>query len=160
MVLVLRESGAGSAGEGLTGPRSRGRSDRGGHARGRDRHPILLAGGGASRTITGALLAAMVVQLLFVTLLTQTALLSLLLLLGLAGQIVKLSGDAAMQIEIDDARRGQVFALQDTVFRLPHRDRRRRRRRARRTAALPAVAGVGIYLAGLVGVLAVRRLRM
>ena len=29
---------------------------------------------------------------------------------------MKLSGDAAMQIDIDDDRRGQVFALQDTVF--------------------------------------------
>ena len=37
-------------------------------------------------------------------------------LLGLAGQTIKLTGDAAMQIDIDDARRGQVFALQDTVF--------------------------------------------
>ncbi|MBH0781230.1 hypothetical protein IT779_33650 [Nocardia sp. NEAU-351] len=37
-------------------------------------------------------------------------------LFGLAGQTIKLAGDATMQIEIDDARRGQVFALQDTVF--------------------------------------------
>ena len=29
---------------------------------------------------------------------------------------IKLTGDAAMQLDIDDDRRGQVFALQDTVF--------------------------------------------
>ena len=37
-------------------------------------------------------------------------------LLGLAGQTIKLTGDAAMQIDIDDNVRGRVFALQDTVF--------------------------------------------
>jgi hypothetical protein len=37
-------------------------------------------------------------------------------LFGLAGQTIKLTGDATMQIDIDDTRRGQVFALQDTVF--------------------------------------------
>src|SRR5690606_16105743 len=36
-------------------------------------------------------------------------------LFGLAGQLIKLTGDAAMQTDIDDTRRGQVFALQDTV---------------------------------------------
>ncbi|MGW4244764.1 hypothetical protein ACWELQ_19920, partial [Nocardia sp. NPDC004722] len=30
--------------------------------------------------------------------------------------VIKLTGDAAMQITIDDTHRGQVFALQDTVF--------------------------------------------
>jgi hypothetical protein len=48
--------------------------------------------------------------------LTQASLLWGALVLGFAGQSIKLSGDAAMQIDIEDDRRGQVFALQDTVF--------------------------------------------
>ena len=38
------------------------------------------------------------------------------LFLGLAGQMVKLCGDSAMQIDVDDALRGHVFAVQDAVF--------------------------------------------
>ena len=37
-------------------------------------------------------------------------------LLGLVGQAIKLCSDAAVQREVDDARRGRVFALSDTVF--------------------------------------------
>lgn len=37
-------------------------------------------------------------------------------LLGLAGQVVKLCADTAMQIDVDDAMRGHVFAVQDAVF--------------------------------------------
>ena len=37
-------------------------------------------------------------------------------LLGLAGQMVKLCADTAMQIDVDDALRGHVFAVQDSVF--------------------------------------------
>jgi MFS family permease len=36
--------------------------------------------------------------------------------LGLAGQIVKLCADSAMQIDVDDALRGHVFAIQDALF--------------------------------------------
>ncbi|WP_157646909.1 MFS transporter [Actinomycetospora chiangmaiensis] len=36
--------------------------------------------------------------------------------LGLVGQAIKLCADAAVQREVDDARRGRVFALADTVF--------------------------------------------
>jgi hypothetical protein len=36
--------------------------------------------------------------------------------LGLAGQMVKLCADSAMQIDVDDALRGHVFAVQDAVF--------------------------------------------
>ena len=36
--------------------------------------------------------------------------------LGLAGQVVKLCADTAMQIDVDDALRGHVFAIQDAVF--------------------------------------------
>jgi len=37
-------------------------------------------------------------------------------LLGTAGQMVKLCADSAMQIDVDDALRGHVFAVQDAVF--------------------------------------------
>jgi hypothetical protein len=36
--------------------------------------------------------------------------------LGLAGQTVKLCADSAMQIDVDDALRGHVFAIQDAIF--------------------------------------------
>ncbi len=36
--------------------------------------------------------------------------------LGLVGQAIKLCSDAAVQREVDDAARGRVFALSDTVF--------------------------------------------
>ena len=37
-------------------------------------------------------------------------------LLGLAGQVVKLCADTAMQLDVDDALRGHVFAVQDSLF--------------------------------------------
>ncbi len=37
-------------------------------------------------------------------------------LLGAAGQVVKLCVDTAMQIDVDDALRGHVFAVQDALF--------------------------------------------
>lgn len=36
--------------------------------------------------------------------------------LGTAGQVVKLCADTAMQIDVDDALRGHVFAVQDSLF--------------------------------------------
>lgn len=36
--------------------------------------------------------------------------------LGLAGQVVKLCADSAMQMDVDDALRGHVFAVQDALF--------------------------------------------
>ncbi len=44
------------------------------------------------------------------------ALLLAALLLALAGQVVKLCADAAMQLEVDDVHLGQVFSLQDALF--------------------------------------------
>jgi hypothetical protein len=38
------------------------------------------------------------------------------LLLGMAGQMVKLCADSAMQMDVDDALRGHVFAVQDALF--------------------------------------------
>ena len=74
--------------------------------------------------------------------------------LGLAGQVVKLCADTAMQIDVDDTLRGHVFAVQDSVFwmsfiiaisvaavLIPDDGQ---------SAAL-ALAGSGPYLAGLAG---------
>ncbi|MGQ4597869.1 hypothetical protein [Nocardia sp. R6R-6] len=89
--------------------------------------PLLIPRLGRPRTVVAGLITAMLVQVTLVTpiafadsgITSQRAhqlLLAGAFLLGLAGQTIKLTGDATMQIEIDDARRGQVFALQDTVF--------------------------------------------
>ncbi|WP_372451863.1 MFS transporter [Nocardia albiluteola] len=88
--------------------------------------PLLIPRLGRARTVVVGLFTALVVQVVLVTPITlttsaddrraRTLLLAGAFLLGLAGQTIKLTGDAAMQIDIDDARRGQVFALQDTVF--------------------------------------------
>lgn len=40
--------------------------------------------------------------------------------LGLIGQIAKLCGDVAMQVDIGDAVRGQVFSVQDAVFNIAY----------------------------------------
>jgi hypothetical protein len=37
-------------------------------------------------------------------------------LLGAAGQMVKLCADSAMQLDVDDALRGHVFTVQDSIF--------------------------------------------
>nr|WP_153414850.1 MFS transporter [Nocardia macrotermitis] len=88
--------------------------------------PLVIPRLGRPRTVLAGLLLALIVQSALVTPVTVThgadtdlahrLLLAGAFLLGLAGQTVKLTGDATMQIDIDDARRGQVFALQDTVF--------------------------------------------
>ncbi|OZC88788.1 hypothetical protein CH254_13090 [Rhodococcus sp. 06-412-2C] len=78
--------------------------------------PFVVPRFGRTPTIATALVLAIAAQLLAVSGLTQNSLLIGAFFLGIAGQTVKLSGDAAMQIEIDDAHRGRVFALQDTVF--------------------------------------------
>lgn len=78
--------------------------------------PLIAPRLGRTRTITGALVLAIAAQITAVAALTQTSLLVGAFVLGIAGQTVKLSGDAAMQIDIDDAHRGRVFAVQDTVF--------------------------------------------
>ncbi|MCM6776996.1 MFS transporter [Nocardia sp. CDC159] len=88
--------------------------------------PLLIPRLGRPRTVVAGLATAIAVQLVLVTPITVTTgaaegrahhlLLVGAFLLGLAGQTIKLTGDATMQIDIDDSRRGQVFALQDTVF--------------------------------------------
>ncbi|WP_188829593.1 MFS transporter [Nocardia camponoti] len=128
--------------------------------------PLLIPRLGKPRTVVAGLVTALIVQ---VTLVTPTAFAStgaaaerahLLLLaaafgLGLAGQTIKLTGDACMQMDIPDDERGQVFALQDTVFNIAF---------VAAIAATAAVipmdgrsigvvaAGAGCYVLGLVAV--------
>ncbi|GAA1483107.1 MFS transporter [Gordonia sinesedis] len=93
-------------------------------------------------TAAGALVAAMIAPLavdrfgrratligaLLIGALGETALLAFSLpvfcaaafVIGLIGQVTKLVGDAAMQIDIDDTVRGQVFSVQDAVFNIAY----------------------------------------
>ncbi|MCV7155004.1 MFS transporter [Mycolicibacterium pyrenivorans] len=73
-------------------------------------------------------------------------------LLGAAGQVVKLCADTAMQVDVDDALRGHVFTVQDSLFWMAFITAI-----AAAAFVIPpdghapalAVAGTGIYLAGL-----------
>jgi MFS family permease len=73
-------------------------------------------------------------------------------LLGAAGQVVKLCADTAMQIDVDDALRGHVFTVQDSLFWMAFIIAI-----AASAAVIPengyepalAVAGAGVYLVGL-----------
>ncbi|MFI5538408.1 MFS transporter [Nocardia sp. NPDC051900] len=128
--------------------------------------PLLIPRLGRARTVVAGLITAMLVQLTLVTPIAfadsgaaveraHELLLIGAFLLGLAGQTIKLTGDATMQIDIDDARRGQVFALQDTVFNvafvlaiviaaliIPNDGR----------SAIVVLAGAAIYAAGIVAI--------
>ncbi|OBJ34666.1 MFS transporter [Mycolicibacter heraklionensis] len=70
---------------------------------------------GRYATTNGALAAAAVIQLAAVGLYLPVLVLCG-FLLGVAGQVVKLCADTAMQIDVDDALRGHVFAVQDSLF--------------------------------------------
>ncbi|MFD4294764.1 hypothetical protein ACFWQG_16260 [Rhodococcus sp. NPDC058532] len=117
--------------------------------------PLLIPWIGRTRTVVLGLSTALVVQATLIATLTQGSLLVGAFLLGLAGQTVKLTGDAAMQIDIDDTRRGQVFALQDTVFNVAFLAALAAAATVvapdGRTPAL-AVAGAGVYALGLAAV--------
>lgn len=116
MVLILRETTASSLPGGLAGFGIAVGATATGMFLAAVITPFVVPRLGRTRTIASALVLAIAAQLGAVSALTQTSLLIGAFLLGIAGQTVKLSGDAAMQIEIDDAHRGRVFALQDTVF--------------------------------------------
>ncbi len=70
---------------------------------------------GRYRTANGALLLAALIQLGAVGL-QLPLMVACAFLLGALGQVVKLCVDTAMQIDVDDALRGHVFAVQDAVF--------------------------------------------
>ena len=66
-------------------------------------------------TANTALLAAAMIQLGVATL-HLGVMLACGFFLGTAGQVVKLCADSAMQIDVDDALRGHVFAVQDALY--------------------------------------------
>ena len=113
--------------------------------------PPAIRRWGRFATANAALLCAAVIQLAGASL-HLAVMVGCGFLLGLAGQMVKLCADSAMQIDVDDALRGHVFAVQDAVFWLSfivattaaaaviHPDGQ--------SPAL-AVAGSVVYLAGL-----------
>ncbi|OBI77079.1 MFS transporter [Mycobacterium asiaticum] len=78
-------------------------------------NPLLVRRWGRYATANAALVAAAVIQCAGASLLLPV-MVACGFLLGLAGQVVKLSADAAMQIDVDDALRGHVFAVQDALF--------------------------------------------
>ncbi|MFT3660632.1 MAG: MFS transporter [Gordonia sp. (in: high G+C Gram-positive bacteria)] len=77
--------------------------------------PMLVHRVGRRWTVVAALVLALAAQLTLVHIGWVTICLSA-LAFGLAGQTVKLCGDLAMQADINDTYRGQVFAVQDALF--------------------------------------------
>jgi hypothetical protein len=77
--------------------------------------PAAIACWGRYRTANGALLCAAFIQLAAVGLALPMMVVCG-FLLGAAGQVVKLCADSAMQIDVVDALRGHVFAVQDALF--------------------------------------------
>ncbi|MGO4444646.1 MFS transporter [Mycobacterium sp. 2YAF39] len=77
--------------------------------------PMAVARWGRYATANGSLALAAVIQLggvgLHVPMMMVCG-----FLLGIAGQVVKLCADSAMQLDVDDALRGHVFAVQDSLF--------------------------------------------
>jgi len=77
--------------------------------------PSLIRRWGRYATANGALVACAVAQLPNATLKIPVMLVCS-FLLGVAGHVVKLCADSAMQLDVDDALRGHVFAVQDALF--------------------------------------------
>ncbi|WP_395309263.1 MFS transporter [Mycobacterium sp. AMU20-3851] len=77
--------------------------------------PAAVRRWGRYRSANGALALAVVVQL-FAAGLHLPVMIGCGFLLGAAGQVVKLCADSAMQIDVDDALRGHVFTVQDSLF--------------------------------------------
>ncbi|OBK10759.1 MFS transporter [Mycobacterium asiaticum] len=78
-------------------------------------NPVLVRRWGRYATANAALVAAAIIQSAGAGLVLPVMVVCG-FLLGLAGQVIKLSADAAMQIDVDDALRGHVFAVQDALF--------------------------------------------
>lgn len=77
--------------------------------------PIAAAKWGRYAAANGALAIAAVLQLAGSGL-QLPVMIACGFLLGMAGQVVKLCVDSAMQLDVDDALRGHVFTVQDAVF--------------------------------------------
>lgn len=113
--------------------------------------PSLVKKWGRYATPNGALAFAAAVQLCGATLHLPVMIVCG-FLLGAAGQVVKLCADTAMQIDVDDALRGHLFAVQDALFWMAFIIAI-----SAAASVIPAdghsvglaLAGVGTYLAGL-----------
>ncbi|MFT3901525.1 MAG: MFS transporter [Gordonia sp. (in: high G+C Gram-positive bacteria)] len=79
--------------------------------------PILARWAGRTRTLAAALLLGVFGQTLLLTFDLDIAVAAV-LLIGWVGQTIKLCGDVAMQTEVPDDSRGEVFAIQDAIFNL------------------------------------------
>ncbi|HEY7054483.1 MAG TPA: MFS transporter [Mycobacterium sp.] len=113
--------------------------------------PTIVRQIGRFASANMALAAATVLQLVVASLILPVIVVCG-FFLGAAGQVVKLCADSAMQIDVDDPRRGHVFAVQDSLFWVAF---------VGATAAAAAVipdngrspwlglAGAAVYLAGL-----------
>jgi hypothetical protein len=77
--------------------------------------PMLVRRWGRYAAPNGALAFAAIVQLCGAGLQLPVMVLCG-FFLGAAGQVVKLCADTAMQIDVDDALRGHVFTVQDSLF--------------------------------------------
>ncbi|MDT5177457.1 MAG: hypothetical protein QOJ95_1655 [Mycobacterium sp.] len=77
--------------------------------------PVAIRRWGRYATASAGLVAAAVIQLAAIGLNIPVMLVSG-FLLGTAGQVVKLCADSAMQLDVDDALRGHVFTVQDSMF--------------------------------------------
>lgn len=77
--------------------------------------PAAIRRWGRYATANTALVAAAAIQPAGASLLV-TVMVACGFLLGLAGQLVKLCADSAIQIDVADTLRGHVFAVQDAVF--------------------------------------------
>ena len=77
--------------------------------------PLVVRRRGRYATANGALVAAAIIQLPGAGLRLPVMVVCG-FLLGVAGQMVKLCADSAMQMDVDDALRGHVFAVQDALF--------------------------------------------
>ncbi len=77
--------------------------------------PAAIRHWGRYATVNGALAAAAAVQFAGAGLLLPVMVVCG-FFLGIAGQVIKLAADSAMQMDVDDALRGHVFAVQDALF--------------------------------------------
>jgi hypothetical protein len=77
--------------------------------------PPAIRRWGRYATANGALAASAIIEVAGAELLVPV-MVACGFLLGVTGQMVKLCADTAIQIDVDDALRGHVFAVQDALF--------------------------------------------
>ena len=82
--------------------------------------PAAIRRWGRYASVNAALLCAAVIQCAgataYVTVMAPLLIVGCGFLLGVVGQVIKLCADSAMQIDVADAMRGHVFAVQDSLF--------------------------------------------